>query len=75
MRISDMTRPELEIILEDANFTEEEEQIFRLLAKGLSNREISFRQSLCERSVSRKKKLIENKINKVRSFHGWTIGK
>lgn len=34
MKISELTKPELEKIIENANFTDEEERIFKLLQKG-----------------------------------------
>ena len=35
MKFSKLTKPELETIIENANFTEQEEEIFYLLARGL----------------------------------------
>ena len=34
MRFSKLTKPELDYFLENANFTEEEEKIFKMLSKG-----------------------------------------
>ncbi len=34
MKFSKLTKPELEVIIENANFTEQEEEIFSLLARG-----------------------------------------
>lgn len=33
MKFSKLTKPELEVIIENANFTEQEEEIFSLLAR------------------------------------------
>ena len=41
MKFSQLTKPELEEILKNANFTEEEEEIFKLLVKGKSLEEIA----------------------------------
>ena len=41
MKLSKLTKPELEKILENANFTKEEEIIFLMLSKGKSLEEIS----------------------------------
>ena len=40
---SKLTKPELEKILENANFTAEDEQIFRFLFRGYSQKEISMK--------------------------------
>ena len=41
MNFSELTKPELEKIIENANFTEEEMQIFKMLACGKSLEQIS----------------------------------
>ena len=70
MKFSRLTKPELEEIIKNANFTEDEEEIFLLLAKGLSIREISFRQSFSERTIRRRKVDIINKVNYLRENYG-----
>ena len=41
MKLSKLTKPELEEIFRNANFTEEEEKVFWLLAGGKSLEQIS----------------------------------
>lgn len=62
MKFSKLIKPELEKIIENANFTEEEETIFKDLSKGISQKEIAFRHSISlkhgreeNKSKSRKK--------------------
>ena len=61
----DFTKPELLYILENANFTEEQEEIFRMLT-GKQGRQsiiyISFKMNLSESTVKRRIKQIKNKI-------------
>ena len=38
MKFSDFTKPELEKIIENANFTEEEERIFKLLSRNFTQK-------------------------------------
>ena len=40
MKFSDFTKPELEKIIENANFTEEEVRIFMLLSRNFAQKEI-----------------------------------
>ena len=62
MKFSELTKPELDIILENANFTQEEEDIFKLLSRGKSIIEIAEHIMICERTVNRKVTKIKNKI-------------
>lgn len=61
----DFTKPELEYIIENANFTEEQEQIFKLLT-GRQGRQsivnISIRMNMSETTVKGRIKQIKNKI-------------
>ena len=41
MRFSELTRPELESIIENANFTEDELVVFKMLTKGKTITEIA----------------------------------
>lgn len=65
MKFSELTKPELEEIIKNANFTDEEEQIFRLLARGYSLKEISFRLSICMSTLCRRVSAIKNKIKRL----------
>ena len=61
----DFTRPELDYILENANFTEEQEQIFKMLT-GRQGRQkvvyIAMKMNMSESTVKRRIKQIKNKI-------------
>lgn len=65
MKFSELTKPELDIILENANFTEEEEEIFKLLAIDKSLEEISQRFLLSKTTVSRRVKDIKIKVERT----------
>ncbi len=69
MKFSGLTKPELEHIIENANFTEEELRIFKLLSQGRSITEIAMRLSVCDRTVNRKINKIKSKINKLEGYY------
>lgn len=69
MKLSKLTKPELEEILENANLTEDEQIVFDLLSKGKTITEISLEISVCERTVNRRIQKIKNKINKIGRAH------
>lgn len=66
MKFSRFTNPELEEIKKDANFSEEEEIIFTLLAREKSIKEISYRMLMSTRTVDRKILSIKNKMNRIK---------
>ena len=70
MKFSELTKPELDFILENANFTEEEEEIFKLLSRGKSIIEIAEHIMICERTVNRKVIKIKKKIGKLEGLNG-----
>ena len=61
----DFVKKELEYILENANFTEEQEQIFKMLT-GKQGRQsivyIAMKMNMSESTVKRRIKQIKNKI-------------
>lgn len=65
MKFSELTKPELDEILENANFTEEEENIFTMLAREKTLTEVAQRNMICERTVQRKVDKIKVKIEKL----------
>lgn len=65
MKFSGLTKPELDEIIENANFTEEELRIFKLLSQDRSITEIAMRLSVCDRTVNRKINKIKKKISKL----------
>lgn len=66
MKFSQLTKPELEEILKNANFTEEETEIFNLLSQGKSITEIALYMSSCNRTINRKIKNIKEKIERLK---------
>lgn len=65
MKFSELTKPELDEIIKNANFTEEELRIFKLLSQGRSITEIAMWLSVCDRTVNRKINKIKKKISKL----------
>jgi DNA-binding NarL/FixJ family response regulator len=65
MKFSDFTKPELEKIIENANFTEEEERIFKLLSRNFTQKEIVARLCVSQRTLERRIRNIKNKIERV----------
>ena len=63
MKLSKLTKPELERISNNANFTEEEQKIFWLISQGKNLQEIACRLSLSKSTVSRRLKDIQDKID------------
>ena len=61
----DFIKPELDYILENANFTEEQEQIFKMLTSRQGRQSIvsiSMKMNMSESTVKRRIKQIKNKI-------------
>lgn len=65
MKFSKLTKPELERIIENANFTEEEVRIFMLLSRNFAQKEIAHRLSISTRTLERRVRNIKNKIERV----------
>lgn len=65
MKLSELTKPELDEIIENANFTEEEERIFKLLSRNFSQKEIAVRICMSQRTLERRMRNIKNKIERV----------
>lgn len=62
MKLSKLTKPELEEIFRNANFTEEEEKIFWMLAGGKSLEQISAKTFFPIATVNRRVRSIKDKI-------------
>lgn len=65
MKLSKLTKPELELISNNANFTEEEIEVFKLLARGKTITEIAQQVSVCNRTVNRRIERIKSKISRL----------
>lgn len=64
----DFTRPELDYILENANFTVEQEKIFKMLTSKYGRASIvniSLTMNMSESTVKRRIKQIKHKIIKI----------
>lgn len=70
MKFSKLIKPELEKIIENANFTDEEEQIFKMLSEGKTITEIAIKVSVCERTINRKISKIKEKISRLEWLDG-----
>ena len=68
--LSSLTKPELELIVKIANFTDDEQKIFELLAKAKSITQLANSLCVCERTINRRIKNIESKISKVGGYRG-----
>lgn len=64
MRFSELTKPELEEIAENANFTEEEARIFKLLSRNFTQKEIAARICMSQRTLERRIKCIKSKVKR-----------
>ena len=64
MKFSELTKPELDKITENANFTEEEQEIFKLLMANKSLEEIAQRLLLSKATISRRVKNIKSKAER-----------
>ena len=65
MKLSELTKPELDKITENANFTDEELRIFKLLSQDKSITDIAVRMSASSRTINRKISKIKQKISKL----------
>lgn len=65
MKFSRLTKPEIEGILAKANFTDEEEQIFKMLCRGSTQKEVSYKLSISVSTVERNVREIKRKWKEV----------
>lgn len=66
--LSSMIKPELDNLKEICNFTDDEKEVFDLLAKGRSIQAIAINNAVACSTVSNRVKSIQNKINKAREW-------
>lgn len=64
MKISDLTKKEIEKIMERINLTDEERNIFELIIRGKTIKEIASRLNISIRTTERRVKTIKEKIKK-----------
>jgi DNA-binding NarL/FixJ family response regulator len=68
MKLSKLTKPELDYFLKNANFTEEEEKVFIQCSKGKSIQEIAFSVGVCDRTINRRIAAIYAKIKRLEVY-------
>lgn len=65
MRLSELTKPEIDAIVGNANFTEEEYQVFQYLSKGITLDEMVYRLKLSKATISRIVFKVKMKIERI----------
>lgn len=73
MKFSKLTKPELEEILKNANFTDEEAEVFKLLVADKSLEEVSQRLLISKTTTSRRVATIKEKIETIRHMRDLSI--
>ena len=68
MKFSKLTKPELEEIMKNANFTDEEVEVFKLLVADKSLEEVSQRLLISKTTTSRRVADIKEKIERSRAM-------
>lgn len=66
--LSSLIKPELEELIENCGFTDEEIEIFVYLSKGRMREEISQLLKISSRTVDRRIKSIKNKMLKIGKY-------
>lgn len=64
-RFNEFTRKEVEYLVQECNFTEQEERIFRMKTSGKSIVAIAIEEGVSDRTINRKLKRIRIKIHKA----------
>jgi DNA-binding CsgD family transcriptional regulator len=62
MQVYDFTNPELDMLRQQCNFSDEELEYFNLRAKHLSNVQISLQMHISESKVSKLARKVKSKI-------------
>ena len=65
MKFSELTKPEIDTIVGNANFTEEEYQVFQYLSKGVTLNEMVFKLKLSKATISRIVFKVKTKIERI----------
>lgn len=65
MKLSELTKPEIDAIVGNANFTEEEYQVFQYLSKGVTLDEMVYRLKLSKATISRIVFKVKMKIERI----------
>ena len=65
MKFSKLTKPELDNIISNANFTDDEKTVFLFLSNGKTIKEIAQKMSVCSRTVNRIIVRVNEKVHKL----------
>lgn len=63
--LSSLTKPELELLKEQLNLSDDEIEVFNMLSKSKSITSISIKMCVSERTISRISERINKKLEKV----------
>ena len=66
MKLSTLTKPEVDYFIENCNFTDQELTYFKLKTKDYSNVSIASKMSISESSVSNIAKRVKKKLDKIK---------
>lgn len=69
-KLRDLTKPEIDILLKNCNFTDEEETYFRLKVKDKTNVYISIEMNVSEQQVCKLARRVRIKIDKILNMEG-----
>ena len=75
MKFCELTKPELEEIIKNANFTDDELRIFKLLSQGKTITDVAIKVCACDRTVNRKISKIKMKISKLEALNDYSNSK
>lgn len=64
-RFKEFTKKEVEYLIQECNFTEKEERIFRMRTRGKSIVAIAIEEGVSDRTINRQLKRIRIKIHKA----------
>lgn len=63
--LTSLTKPELERLTNECNFSDDEQEVFDMLSRNKSTLEISFKLGLSKRTTDRRIESIKRKVDKI----------
>lgn len=63
--LTSLTKPELERLTKECNFSDDEQEVFDMLSRNRSTLEISFKLGLSKRTTDRRIESIKRKVDKI----------
>lgn len=70
MRLSALTKPEVEFFRENGNFTDDERKVFDMLTRGKTYTEMAIEMCVSESTIDRRVKQIKHKLLRIGGFNG-----